>query len=392
MTKPIRRGAEKVCAFSHRDRVITALRHEEPDRVPRDLGGSGVTTVNATAYAKLAKYLGLEKEIGQVQVNRRSQTADPSEAVLRRFDVDCRALALGSPDVVQEEELGEHSYRDEWGVLWARPEVGHFINREGPFQRGEPTLADLEKHRWPVPRDPGRIKGLKERAIRLRRETDCAIVLSLGNSVVSLSQRLRGFAEWMEDLLLNPALADGLMEHTLTVTAGTAEYVLEEVGEYVDVVLFFDDLGFQDRPFFRPELYRKMVKPYHRRLVDTIKSKTKAKVLMHSDGSVYPLIGDLIEIGVDALNPVQVSAKNMDSARLKTEFGADLSFWGAIDTQRVLSVGSPEDVRKEVKRRIHDLAPGGGYVLASVHNIQAEVPPENIVAMFDSSLEYGCYD
>ena len=181
------------------------------------------------------------------------------------------------------------------------------------------------------------------------------------------------------------------MEYSLTVSAGIAEFVLDEVGDYVDVVSFPEDLGFQDRPFMRPELYRAKVKPYHRRLVEAIKSKTRAKVLIHSDGAVYRLIGDLIDIGVDALNPVQVSARDMDSARLKAEFGANMSFWGGIDTHHVLPAGTPEDVREEVKTRIGDLARGGGYVVGPVHNIQAEVPAENIVAMYDSALEYGYY-
>jgi uroporphyrinogen decarboxylase len=141
----------------------------------------------------------------------------------------------------------------------------------------------------------------------------------------------------------------------------------------------------------RPEVYRKMVKPYHRRLVEATKRKTDAKVLLHSDGSIYALLTDLVDIGVDAINPVQVSAAEMDSKRLKQEFGADLSFWGGIDTQEVLPRGTPEDVRNEVKTRLADLGPGGGYVLAAVHNIQSEVPPENVVAMFDSALDLGRY-
>jgi uroporphyrinogen decarboxylase len=200
---------------------------------------------------------------------------------------------------------------------------------------------------------------------------------------------MRGFGEWMEDLVLDPAMAEALMEHCTGVSVEIAEFILEEVGDYIDVALFQDDLGFQDRSYMRPELYREKVKPYHRRLVEATKSKTGAKVLMHSDGSVYSLIPDLIEIGVDALNPVQVSAKEMDAGRLKAEFGKDLSFWGGIDTHQVLPWGTPDDVRIDVKARIDALASNGGYVVASVHNIQAEVPPENIVAMFDAALEYG---
>jgi len=151
------------------------------------------------------------------------------------------------------------------------------------------------------------------------------------------------------------------------------------------------DLGIQNQLMLRPETYRRMIKPYHRRLVDVMKSATRAKVVLHSDGSVYPIIGDLVDIGIDGLNPVQVSAADMEPRRLKAEFGKDLAFWGAIDTHRVLPHGIPEEVAAEVRRRIDVLAPGGGYVVASVHNIQAEVPPENVVVMVRTAQEYGRY-
>jgi uroporphyrinogen decarboxylase len=281
---------------------------------------------------------------------------------------------------------------DEWGVFWSKPEEGgHFIFRDGPFQKKDPTLAEVEAHPWPNPKDPERVKGLREQAQKLRNETDYAIVLRLPYGTVYDCQKIRGFAQFLEDLVINPALAEALMEHSLMVEMGIVELALEAIGEYVDVVCFPDDLGFQDRPYVRPELYRKMIKPYHRRTVETIRSNTKAKVLMHTDGAVYPLIPDFIDIGVDILNPVQISAKDMEARRLKTEFGADISFWGGIDTHRVLPTGTPAEVRNEVKERIEDFAPGGGFVLGSVHNILAEVPAENVVVMFDSALEYGNY-
>ncbi len=380
-------------ALSHRERVIKALNHEEPDRVPMDLGGTGVTTINVKAYTRLVQFLGLEEDLETLVVSRRSMTVVPSEQVLQLLDVDARGLAPGGPDLRPEEDIDEHTFIDEWGVLWKRPEGGHFINTRGPFQQlDDPTVAVLEQyHRWPDPRDPGRVRGLREKARRLHEETDYAIVLQLPYAIVRECQRLRGFGEWLADLLTAPAFAEGLMAHALEVSAGIALAALEEVGDYVDVVMFPDDLGVQEMCYVRPELYRKMIKPYHRRLVETIKSKTKAKVLMHSDGSVYAIIGDLIDIGVDVLNPVQVSAKDMDTKRLKREFGQYLSFWGAIDTHRVLPLGTPEEVKAEVKTRIEDLAAGGGYVVASVHNIQAEVPPENILAMFQAAREYGVY-
>ncbi len=375
-------------SMTHRERVMTALNHEEPDRVPCDLGQGLASGINTKAYARLVEHLGLGDEGRAAEIDDRNQIAMPSEAVLQRFDVDVRGVYIGRPVT----ELTQNSYRDEWGVFWTRPESGgHFIFQEGPFQKKEPTLAELEKYPWPEPRLPHRIEGLKERAKQLHEETDYAVFLRLPYGIVWDCQRVRGFGQWLEDLVVNPVLAEALMDYSAMVNVGITEYALEEVGEYVDIVGFPDDLGFQDRPFMRPEVYRKMVKPYHGRVVDAIKRNTDAKVLMHNDGAIYPMIQDYIDIGVEVLNPVQVSAANMDSRRLKEEFGKDLSFWGAIDTGEVLPLGTPEDVRAEVKTRIDDLGPSGGYVLASVHNIQAEITAENIVAMFDSGKEYGRY-
>jgi uroporphyrinogen decarboxylase len=379
-----------MAGMTHRERVIKALNHEEPDRIPIDLGGMAASTIVVEAYAGLMEHLGLKEE-GQIVVDRYLQTASVSEAVLKRFDVDFRRVGLGKSEVIPEVVLSDLSYRDEWGVVWEKPEDGHYINTAGPFQKKDVTISEIESYRWPEPRDPGKIRGLKEKALQLHQENEYAIVVNLPCAIVAQCQRVRGFGEWLEDLVVNPALAEAMMEQVVRVGAGQAEFVMEEIGDYVDVVVFLDDLGFQDRPYMRPEVYRKLVKPYHHRLIEAVKSKSDAKVLLHSDGSVYALLGDFVDIGVDALNPVQVTAAEMGSRRLKAEFGKDLSFWGGIDTQQVMPLGTPDDVREEVKTRIADLAPGGGYVLASVHNIQSEVPPENIVAMFDSALEYGRY-
>ena len=158
----------------------------------------------------------------------------------------------------------------------------------------------------------------------------------------------------------------------------------------MDLAMFGDDLGTQHGPVMSPALYRRLIKPCHGRMVQAVKRFDKP-VLLHSCGSVAAFIPDLIEVGFDALHPIQVSAQDMDSARLKREFGHDITFWGGIDTQRVLPMGKPEDVRQEVRRRIADLGPGGGYVLGAVHNVQAEVPPENILAMVEAAREFGRY-
>jgi uroporphyrinogen decarboxylase len=167
---------------------------------------------------------------------------------------------------------------------------------------------------------------------------------------------------------------------------------LDAVGPYIDLITFADDLGSQRAPLISPKMYRRMVKPYEAEVIAKVKQLSQAKVFFHSCGNVYPLIGDFIEIGVDVLNPVQVSAAEMgDTARLKREFGQNITFCGAIDTQRVLSQGTTADVRAEVRRRMHDLAPGGGYILSAVHSIQPEVPPENVLAMFDEAMSAGKY-
>ena len=176
-----------------------------------------------------------------------------------------------------------------------------------------------------------------------------------------------------------------IVDVVVAVTAQT----LDLIGPFVDVVLFDDDLGFQDRGYMRRTVYQDIVKPHHARVVKAIKDHSNARVVLHSDGSIRDYLPDLIEIGVDGINPVQVSAARMDSAELKHEFGNDLCFWGAIDTQRVLPFGTPNEVRLEVQKRITDLAPGGGYIAASCHNILEEVPAQNIKAMFDAIHEFG---
>ncbi|MFQ5872604.1 MAG: uroporphyrinogen decarboxylase family protein [Dehalococcoidia bacterium] len=378
-----------MAALSHRERVIKALNHEEPDRVPIDIGSIN-SGVDSPGYGRLAKYLGLVEELRRPELKDPSLTVAPCPKMVERFGVDTTPLVVTSPQEVKE-QLDEVTYRDEWRVAWKRAENGPYINKMGPFQEEEPSLADLERYPWPDPELPSRVQGLRESARKLHEETDYAVVLSIGNGVVALCQRLRGFTEWMEDLVLQPAMAEAMMEYVTEVIVGVTRAALREAGPYVDVVWFADDLGIQDRPFFRPELYRSKIKLYHRRLVDTIKSDSAAKVVLHTDGAVYPLIQDFIDIGIDAINPVQVSAKDMDTKCLKAEFGEQMGFWGGIDTQHVLPFGSPDDVVEEVRRRIGDLAPGGGYVLASVHTIRPEVPPENILAMVESALKYGRY-
>lgn len=380
-----------MATLSHRERALMALNHQETDRVPIDIGGALPTQIDPAPYSQLVELLGLQAtEPMAASVVGGFVAVIPSEEVLTALDVDFRGVSLSPPLRSPNVFLDENSYRDEWGVVWVRGSEGHpFIDRLGPFQEREPSLGDLERYPWPDPKDPGRYSGLRERVMALRRETDSAIVLNLPYCVLRELQRMRGFENGMADLLVNPALAEGIMEHVTMVSAGIAESALQEVGDLVDVVMFPEDMGTQEQLFMRLDLYRRMLKPYHRRMVEAIKRKTRAKVLIHSDGAIRDIIGDFIDIGIDALNPVQVSARGLgDTRKLKAEFGKDICFWGAIDTHRVLPYGTPEDVAAEVRMRIDHLAKGGGYVLASVHTINSEVPGANVLAMVETARNY----
>lgn len=380
--------------LSHRERVVKALNHEPTDRVPIDFGGGPATQIHPDAYEALLSYLGFEpeEEIEGADVEGgqgEGQVIVPSEKVLQHFDIDVRGVSVGAPDGKPVEQLDPLSYRDEWSSIWRKANTrAPYINFECPLQNlVDPRPAVIDKFPWPDPNDPGRIRGLRERTQKLRDETDCAIVLSLGNTTFALSQRLRGFTELLEDLILNTTFAEALMERVTDVVCGIADAAVAEVGDLVDGVATADDMGIQTQAFMRPQLYRDLVKPHHRRLVETVRRHTDAKMILHTDGAVHELLPDMIDAGIQVLNPVQVNADGMDAGTLKREYGKDLSFWGGMDTQIVLPFGSPEDVRAEVRRRVDGLGAGGGYVLASVHNILAEVKPENIVAMYETARE-----
>lgn len=376
--------------ITHRARILTALKHQQPDRVPMDLGSTIATTMTAPAHASMRAYLGLPAEPPPADFVARAAMVIPDEVILRRLDVDARPLLLGSPDATPERDVAQGVKVDgDWKTTWVKHAGTHYIVTDGPFfQLENPTLADLEKFPWPDPSDLGRYRTLRARAKKLHDETDYAVILNLGNGPTHQCQFVRGYSQFLEDLLIRPSFAEALMDRTVDFFVQVADRALQEAGEYIDLCIFGEDIGTQNTPLFRPELYRRMLKPRHRRMVEAIKRHGKP-VIHHTCGSVYALIPDLIDVGIDALNPIQVSAAEMDTKRLKQEFGRDLTFWGGIDTHKVLPFGTPTEVREEVKRRIGDLGDGGGYVLAAVHNIQAEVPPENVIAMFEVALEFG---
>ncbi len=375
-----------------RERVLAALSHQEPDRVPIDLAQAGGDGISVSAYRNLLAHLGLPDRPIRVQ-DRRSQTASVDEDVLRRFHVDFRRLDLGSPEGWKDEAVQGDGYRDEWGVVRLRPEGGYYYDVvQSPLAGSDPEMA-VRRYHWPDPDDPGRFRGLKERASRLHEGGDFAVVLQVNCGFFLRCAELRGWENFFADLAENPAFAAALMNRYLDIRLRMAGNAIEETEGRFDIVLVSsDDLGMVDRLLVSPQMYRDLIMPIQRRTCDFFKARTDARRFYHCDGAIHPLIDDFIEVGMELLNPIQVSAAGMDdTARLKREFGDRLCFWGAIDTRRVLPYGTPEEVRREVRRRIRDLGPQGGYVLSPVHNIQPEVPAENVVAMYDAALQFGHY-
>ena len=378
-----------------RDRVLTALDHREADRVPRDLAGTRYSSIHAEAYARLRPAMGLpEAEITIVDTTQ--GLAHVHDDVLDRFGADVALVASGSPSGYRREVVSDGEYErfvDEWGVVRARPIGGLYYESSTAPLAGIIGSAHVDCLRLAGPADPGRFVGMADRARHIREvERRAVFVGSLCAGVTEMHFRLRGYEDGYMDLAADPALARQIMEKVTEVKLAYWEKVLDEFGDLIDIAAEADDLGAQYSPLFSPRTYREIVKPLHAELIRYIKSRSRARFFLHSCGAIRDLIPDLIEIGVDCLNPVQVSATGMDTATLKTEFGKDITFWGgSVDPQGTLARGTPDEVRAEARRRIGDLKPGGGFVFASIHNMQAHVPVENILALWEALDEAGTY-
>lgn len=355
--------------------------------MPIDFGSCGPTGIHILVYERLLKVLGIEEE--PMIWDMVGQLAQPSETVLKLVGADVRGIRVGggtyTPEMLSRTELV-----DQWGAVWRRPDGATCFNLALHPLR-EATLRDLESYPWPDGKRPELVAGLAEKARHLHKETPYAVLGEVSGHILERAQMLRGFDTFLVDLVINRDFAEELMDRILAVEMDIVSNFLGAVGPYIDIIAFKDDLAMQGGPLISPKMFRSMIKPRLRKLVEVMRSKTQARVWFHSCGSVAYAIPDLLDIGIEILNPVQVMARDMDPKRLKRQFGDNLTFWGGIDTQQVLPFGTPDDVQAEVKRRIAELAPGGGYVLASVHNIEADVPGENVWAMFQAAHKYGRY-
>ena len=379
-----------------RERLLTALDHREPDRVPIDLGGNQ-TGIHKFAYRKLIDLLGLKEDI--VIMDAVQQLAKPSEAVLERLGVDTRYVWAGGAKsfkggIVQRRREGRlwHDLTDEFGITWSMPDDYPYYMDISHSPLAGMSIGQIGDYPFPKGDDPTRFEGLRDRAMHLRRQTPYPVISGISGVVYEICWYMRGLENLFIDMIEQPAVLEAIIDRTLEFWLGWFRLFLDEVGDVVDVIMIGDDLAGQDGPLFPPKLYRSIVKPRQKRLVQYIKSRSKAKIWYHSCGSVIEYIPDLLDNGIDILNPVQVSARGMDPRRLKAMYGDKLVFWGGgIDSQHILPRATPDEVRDHVRRNVEALKPGGGYVFNNVHNIQADVPPENVLAMFDAAREFGQY-
>jgi len=372
--------------MTHRERLLAALSHEQPDMVPLDLGGTVNSSIVVEGYEKLLPYLDLEAQSKIVQ--RMTRIVDIDERILQAFDIDVRAVFTGTPIMEEPTDTSPRTYRDQWGIDWMKPKHSFYYDQVNYPLSGDISLSDISRYPWPTPDATALTRGLRERVQWIRNHTDCATVLRVPSPFVHISQYLRGFEDWYCDLAQNAKVLEALFDAILNVSMEMARIVLQEVGQEVDVLVCGDDLGGQQRLQMRREQYVKYIKPRHAKYFRQFHDLSPAKLLFHSCGSVASIIDDLIEIGVDALNPVQVAAAGMEPVEFKRKYRRRMAFWGAIDTQHVLPHGSVEDVKKEVETRIEQMGEGGGYVLSAVHNLQPDVPVENIVTMFRHARDY----
>ncbi|MGD0896584.1 MAG: uroporphyrinogen decarboxylase family protein, partial [Thermoguttaceae bacterium] len=375
--------------LTSRERVLTALDHEEPDRVPLFIGTSGATTVLGPGYERLRTHLGVRG--GPLRwLSKPLQYTLMDEEVLVRLGSDGRPVGPGPAESALRREISEDCTIDEWGITWRRAPDSIYFEMAGAPLRGA-TIDDIERYPWPNLTAPSRFAGLAERAKAIQ-AAGYAAVLATGVILFERAYMLRGIDALLMDMAADEDFFTALLVKLKSLAIPYLRTLLSHVGPYVDVLVTGDDLGMTAGPMMSPRAYRRLIKPHHAELLSAIKEHARGKIFFHSCGNIHALLGDLADVGVDLINPVQVSAGEMgDTAGLKRQFGDRLSFCGAIDTQWVMPRGTPDDVRREVRRRIADLAPGGGYAAAAVHCIQPDVPPENIVAMCEEVAVAGRY-
>ena len=404
--------------LTSRDRVRRALNHEETDRVPVDFGASRITGIAAIAYKNLLHHLGRQEDIRVYDIKQ--QLALPSLEMIHRLGGDVVQLHRlgptsgmpflkidewkpghltdGSPCLVPADYAetvradGTRELRHDGQLCaWRAPESFYFDVCYAPLAQAE-TTTDIDAFVWPDPWTEREEQWLKQEVHRLHHGTDQALFAGLPMFVCSfleLSLVLWGFENFMMKLATERDLMEHWLDAKLAHDLAILEKFLAVAGPYIEAIQMNDDLGTQESLQISPKLYRELIKPRQRQWIEFVKARTNAKVFLHCDGAIEPLLPDFIEIGIDVLNPLQTSARGMDPQIIKQKYGRDLSFWGGgVETQTTLPFGTVADVRREVRERMKLLGPGGGYVFAPIHNLQPDIPPEKVLAIFDTAA--GC--
>jgi uroporphyrinogen decarboxylase len=382
--------------LTSRERMLTALNHRVPDRIPIDLGGFQ-TGIHIKAYKALLEYLGFEEEI--IVLDPVQQLAVPSEQILERFHIDTRYVTAHAPDsfkggieINKRDGRVWHDLKDEFGVIWSMPDDQMLYMDISYHPLADANIEDLVDYPFPDGGDPSRFTGVREKALEIKENSPYALSSGISGVTYEFCWYMRGLERWLMDMIENPEFCAALLDKTSQYWVDWMVGFLGQVGDLLDIIMIGDDLAGQSGPLFSPTIYREIVRPRQHRVIQTIKEYTNAKIWYHTCGSCVEYIPDLIEMEVDILNPVQTSAKNMDPEMLKETFGNDIVFWGAgIDSQHTLPFSTPVEIRQEVKNNLETFMPGGGYVFNNIHNIQAGVPAENIVAMYEAAHEFGFY-
>ena len=382
--------------LTSRERIQAVLNHEIPDRVPIVIGASNATGISTPAYRKLKQLLKVEAEEKYLYDWPELGAAAVDEIVLERLHSDVRGVHDREPAWVREKNRTRESgspYFNSWGVGSIEGDPGTWFPAIHPLADTH-SIEDLERYPWPDMNDPTRVSQVRAEAQKLAEENKYAILatpwLAFPLERAFAMQRMDRF---MLHLGRYPDFAGALLTKIAELCKTLMGHFLQEAGDNIDMNKIGDDLGMQNSLLMSPKMYRQIVKPIHADYISFIKSRTKAKLFFHTDGDVFDLIPDFIEMGVDILNPIQTSAGKMSNLEeLKKHYGKNIIFCGAIDTHHILPFGTPDEVRAEVKRIIQNLGKDGGYMLASVHTILPDVPAENVLAMVDAALEFGGYD
>jgi uroporphyrinogen decarboxylase len=378
-----------------RERVLATLAHEQPDRVPIVLGPSNATGIKMSTYQGIKRLAGIEAPDRYIYDWPELGTARLDEATSERLRADVRGILDHFPAATHARNAAREPHTpfiDDWGSGQVEGAPGTWFPGVHPMAEAT-TLEEIEAYPWPDVTDPTRFEGVRAEAQRLRDEGRFAglatpwLLFPLERAFA-----MQGTDGFLLNLAAEPEFAEALLWKVQGVCKGIMDGFLRECGDLIDMIKIGDDLGSQVGLLMSPAMYRRILKPIHADYIAFIRERTDAKVLFHTDGDVYDLLGDFIEIGVDILNPVQASAGGMsDFGGLKRRFGDNLVFCGGMDTHRVLPAGTPDEVRAEVRRVTSLLGPGGGFMLGAVHTVMGDVPPENVLAMVDAVEAFGRY-